>query len=510
MLQRRPSADQTAGQNAPQQVMRFLTNLAHQMQQHNQRIFYIDYVQPDWLPSRFWSYIYRWKAVLIPGALIGALVGLLSNVLLFHTGIIGSIYIDTVYGIMMGYLLSGRGGQQPPEGQSSSSARLRRTLLDYLQAALFVGLVTGFWMGQADGWRAGLANGIFLGVLSIPLRHLFDVGHQKENPDKNKPLKSRQRAGVLRRFRDGTLAGIACGLTSIIAAPLDGNMPAHAGFAFFLSLGVRDGLRNALVGCLLSFLLVNNDGFIHRAEILSWSWKNFWRSIGNLKSLVYSPLVGLVVGLIFASKQILQGSMMAAVSMGVSAGVLVGISIHLGFVCMRSLSSRYLPDQQRFRANEGIRRSLKHGLIAGVVGVPVTIFLSLVTTLLAVGATYGPSSLLKSTILLAIVRLALSNSLLLAPSAGLLMWLLLGGLAFLQHYTLRVVLRCTGIFPPKLVDFLEQAVSCVLLHRVGGGYIFIHRLLLEYFASLDQRGQPVEEETIFSQEPLVRPLDMRF
>lgn len=501
MLQRRPTADQ----NAPQQVIRWLTNLAHQMQHHNQRIFYIDYVQPDWIPGRVWPFLYRWKAVLLPGALIGALVGLLSNVLLFHTGSIESIFIDTVYGTVMGYLLSGRGGQQPPEGLSSSSARLRRTLLDSLQAVLFVGLVTGFWMGQADGWRAGLANGIFLGALSIPLRHLFDAGHQKE-----KPSKSRLRSLAPRHFRDAAVVGIACGLTSIIAVSLDGQMPAHAGFAFFLSLGVRDSLRNALIGGLLCILLDNNDGFIHRAEIVSWSWKHFWRSIRNLKSLVSSPLIGIVVGLIFANKQIMQGSIMAAIGMGVSAGILVGISAHAVFVCKQSLSSRYLPDQQRFRANEGIRRSLKHGLIAGAVGVPATIFLCIITTLLAVGATFGPSSLLKSTVLLASVRLSLSNSLLLAPSAGLLMWLLFGGLAFLQHSILRFVLRCTGIFPPKLLGFLEHAVSCVFLHRVGGGYIFIHRLLLEYFASLDRRGQPAEEETNFNQEPLVKLLDPRF
>jgi hypothetical protein len=30
----------------------------------------------------------------------------------------------------------------------------------------------------------------------------------------------------------------------------------------------------------------------------------------------------------------------------------------------------------------------------------------------------------------------------------------------------------------------------LLLRKVGGGYIFVHRLLLEYFASLDTAPQP--------------------
>jgi hypothetical protein len=34
------------------------------------------------------------------------------------------------------------------------------------------------------------------------------------------------------------------------------------------------------------------------------------------------------------------------------------------------------------------------------------------------------------------------------------------------------------------VDFLDYATECILLRKVGGGYIFIHRLLQDYFAAL--------------------------
>ncbi len=37
----------------------------------------------------------------------------------------------------------------------------------------------------------------------------------------------------------------------------------------------------------------------------------------------------------------------------------------------------------------------------------------------------------------------------------------------------------------KLPRFIDYAAECILLRKVGGGYIFVHRLLLEYFASLD-------------------------
>jgi hypothetical protein len=58
-------------------------------------------------------------------------------------------------------------------------------------------------------------------------------------------------------------------------------------------------------------------------------------------------------------------------------------------------------------------------------------------------------------------------------------------LVWIQHFVLRFVLWCGGAIPWNYVDFLDLGVEHVLLQRVVGGYIFIHRLLLEYFAALD-------------------------
>jgi eukaryotic-like serine/threonine-protein kinase len=59
-----------------------------------------------------------------------------------------------------------------------------------------------------------------------------------------------------------------------------------------------------------------------------------------------------------------------------------------------------------------------------------------------------------------------------------------------QHFVLRFVLWCSGMLPWRCADFLDYSVECVLLQRVGGGYIFIHRLLLEYFVALDTAKLP--------------------
>jgi len=41
-----------------------------------------------------------------------------------------------------------------------------------------------------------------------------------------------------------------------------------------------------------------------------------------------------------------------------------------------------------------------------------------------------------------------------------------------------------GSAPLDYVQFLDSAVDRLFLRKVGGGYIFVHRILMEYFASL--------------------------
>jgi hypothetical protein len=60
-----------------------------------------------------------------------------------------------------------------------------------------------------------------------------------------------------------------------------------------------------------------------------------------------------------------------------------------------------------------------------------------------------------------------------------------GGLACIQHLVLRVLLWRSKALPWDLPRFLDYAAERILLRKVGGGYIFIHRLLLEYFVTLD-------------------------
>jgi len=40
------------------------------------------------------------------------------------------------------------------------------------------------------------------------------------------------------------------------------------------------------------------------------------------------------------------------------------------------------------------------------------------------------------------------------------------------------------------VSFLDYATERILLYKVGGSYMFVHRQLLEYFAALDAVPSP--------------------
>jgi hypothetical protein len=57
-----------------------------------------------------------------------------------------------------------------------------------------------------------------------------------------------------------------------------------------------------------------------------------------------------------------------------------------------------------------------------------------------------------------------------------------GGQTILRHYSLRALLKFSGLLPWRLVEMLEQARELILLSRVGGSYTFVHGLLQEHFA----------------------------
>jgi hypothetical protein len=59
-----------------------------------------------------------------------------------------------------------------------------------------------------------------------------------------------------------------------------------------------------------------------------------------------------------------------------------------------------------------------------------------------------------------------------------------GGLALLQHISLRIVLACHGYAPYRYDKLLDYCTERLLLQRIGGRYRFMHKLLQEHFAKM--------------------------
>jgi eukaryotic-like serine/threonine-protein kinase len=71
-----------------------------------------------------------------------------------------------------------------------------------------------------------------------------------------------------------------------------------------------------------------------------------------------------------------------------------------------------------------------------------------------------------------------------ALTIGLVVGLINGGSASLRHFTLRFILFRKGYAPWNYARFLDYATDRLFLQKVGGGYIFVHRMLLEHFAEM--------------------------
>jgi eukaryotic-like serine/threonine-protein kinase len=59
-----------------------------------------------------------------------------------------------------------------------------------------------------------------------------------------------------------------------------------------------------------------------------------------------------------------------------------------------------------------------------------------------------------------------------------------GGCFLVSYFTLRFLLYRSKFLPKYLFKFLEYSTQHLFLRRVGGGYIFVHRMLMEHFAAI--------------------------
>jgi hypothetical protein len=227
-----------------------------------------------------------------------------------------------------------------------------------------------------------------------------------------------------------------------------------------LSAGLIAGLVAGLVVGLLMRLTRHNYQ-IEPVEPRRWSWTSA-RS-GLLIGLIAGPLIGLGLGLALGLTNGLRA--------GLFAGVGVGLVLALGVVVEKGLKPQV--SVRPAAPLQGIHAAAQTGRTSGLV---LGLLLALAAVLIA-GPPYG-------------LGVGLIAGIVLGVAGGLDIGLTNGGDSYLRHRLLVWLLRRQGLIPADLIGFLDYADSRILLRRAGGGYLFIHRLLQDYFANPAHQTNP--------------------
>jgi MFS family permease len=237
------------------------------------------------------------------------------------------------------------------------------------------------------------------------------------------------------------------------------------------------GLTNGLIGLVLGLIvaLIYSLTELRPAEIVRFNLAHFRarKNSAIRNGLSVGLSVGLIVGLMYVDSRLnrsspygLYGPILTLIG-GLALGLVLGPIFGLigGLITLlftEAVETRTVPNQGTHRS---ITMALGVWLIFGL-------SIGLIYVLIVGGATDGLN---------------------LGLSVGLIAGLIGGGLFSLRHFVLRLVLGISGSAPFDYVSFLDYAVERLFLRKIGGGYIFTHHMLMEYFASMLESNQSLKQ-----------------
>lgn len=423
---------------SPQQTIHWLCVLAQQMKQQSETVFYIERMQPNWLMR-------KWQRQWYYGLTVGPVCGLFVGLGILGTPLLPFPFIVLIAAFTLGLLF---GWASEPETARKGTKAITCTWM-CLRQSLAIVLENAVMMGGFAGFLAGIS--------SLPYEYLVDFSHEP--------------------------------------------------FGIRIAFALNSSLYNALYLGLIFGLAVRLERRIKPLEALSWSWAAIQGNVA--KWLLIGIGTGLLLGLIGALPFMIsrQGIWLEAfLQRGWFAGFYLVVLMLVNGV-VGGLSKRVLDSQHIVTPNQGIWRSARYGVImalitGGIAAVfsganefityfwfpsqPTVTDFSIVSAMSHLLGFYPKTS--QEFWALDAVFFGLRDGTILGLAAGLYC----GGAAYVQHFVLRFLLWRTRSVPFNYPRFLDYAASRILLRKVGGGYIFIHRLLLEYFASLEENRTPSE------------------
>jgi len=228
-----------------------------------------------------------------------------------------------------------------------------------------------------------------------------------------------------------------------------------------LFFGLTDGLANGLLFGLFFGLRGSRRKWINDTqtiESLHWYWGKALK--GGLRD-------GLIAGVIFGLFIGLSRGMKDGLSYGLVDGLSAAVTLGLIFAPMGAILNGlgYEIVETKSVTNQGMRLTIRNSIISGLFTFLLTGLIAWLIEGLIVGLSNG-----------------IIHGLEIGIGFGLIGTLWYGCFDVIQHYTLRLLLIIQGYTPHNFARFLDYAVNRIFLQKVGGGYRFIHRMLLEHFA----------------------------
>jgi eukaryotic-like serine/threonine-protein kinase len=339
---------------------------------------------------------------------------------------------------------------------------------------LIIGLITGFAWGVAwgvvNGLMFGLSYGLLFGLVNgatngftiglvVGLAVSKDTTAVAPHEAISKSIKYMLRVGLI----IGAASGFVTGLMLELVYGLPHGLPLG------LAVGIVGGLSSGVtVG------LVAHPDKIEIVETIRWLWSQAKANVA--RKLVFGLVTGLVIGSVLGLANGLAWGVTYGLAYGLASGLATSLATGLIMILAAGLTTGEF--EEKTVPNQGIWRSARN-----------TIYASLAfgsASGLVFGVIYGIiNSLfeLKYGFVGGLVG-GLSHG----AVVGILGGLVYGGLACVQHMVLRSIFYLDDFIPWSYTHFLDYATERVLLRKVGGGYIYMHRLLLEYFAKLYDEG----------------------
>jgi hypothetical protein len=420
----------TAGPYERASTEKWLSWLAHQMNKHSQSMFLIENLQPGWLPTRR----ARWAYGLTSRAVIGIAWGLAISLPIW---LINRKIPDPNYFLEMGL---GWGLFAGIAAGLIDSIRLSRAVQPSVsqERVVFLKSIFSVLVYVAVG---GLVAGLVAWVVG--------VGHIDDDD------------------LDHVSTAVVCVLSFGLVFGLRRRRPAISDIQTVGSLSwsfssARKGLVKGLLGGLTEGLLVLVGlALIVGAVSLAVTLREPNVHLPEVVFVaVFLMMLFLIIGLALLVIGGALGSAIGTIFSGLSGRTLQAASLDNG------------------KSNQGIRRSARNGIVGGLLmGIPGGLVAGAISCAIQKrggGAVHWDSTLRA----ISFVGLALA-----IPSS---LWY--GMADVIQHYTLRSILALKHYTPRQHARFLDYAVRLIFLQKVGCGYIFIHRLLLEHFAELHETG----------------------